>query len=748
MAEPLNRLISSTQTIGGAASVAGTPSPITPVGAAGIGANQEAAKMAGTPNQKQSALVRNLRESTPEAAQAVFQQAAAPKKSKTVSDLEAAAQSAKFAANLAGRVPALATQEVANAATKTTYASTDFLKPETLRRSSALPAGADADVVSSSLAVIFGEADASSAQYQKAVTDLKAQGVRVGQNPTELWAAFAPPEAKVTDKEIADRILGSINPEVKLGQLTNPAHLEAIGGPGYTEQDLRANVEAVTGKPFDPAMSWKQAVTLVQEWKQRSLQDYQTLQQQAASSNENVAAEANQRLREMGFFGGQTLAEQVQALNPEAASKVKLPTAADATLADLTSGTPAGKQALIEIVGKLRDDPAFLDKLDPAMGAALRRVVGEAQRLGQVSDQDVAQVQAANKALENNKRFWALDAEGNPTGPSTEGLEAVLGKDFVNQQRAGRLLSPKDVPNAAYQMYRDPAVPAQTRAQLRQAFEEAATNPEVARLLRTMSPDQLSNSMLVTDAKTFSERSKQSNNVKELTAQAATNPSAKAMLLDQVFGTDFVKNIQLALKSGVRSINGVSLVKPGTFDMRDPLDLVKQLTGNVNSGSLLNGRDVLSEIQQKYGSAAIKAAATQKRTNAANQANDLSKQASNIVRDFAKTTKPDPFPSFRTTPITATLAKLTPAQMNDLNMKGGTVPGTNKTLQELVFGSKALMNKYYEDARKGDSTAKELIAYYDSLTGQMKRVSQAMQSADNVASDAGITRNAKGAWVA
>lgn len=755
MAEPLNRLISSTQTIGGAASVAGTPSPITPVGAAGIGANQDAAKMAGTPNQKQSALVRNLRESTPESAQAVFQQAAAPKKSKTVSDLEAAAQNDKFLANLSGRVASLATKEVANAATKTTYASTDFLKPETLRRSPAFPAGADADVLSSSLAVIFGEADASSAQYQKAVTDLKAQGVQVGNNPSELWASFAPPEAKVTDKEIADQILKSINPDIKLGQLTNPAHLEAIGGPGYTEQDLRANVEAVTGKPFDPSMSWQQAVTLVQEWKQRSLQDYQTLQQQAASSNENVAAEANQRLREMGFFGGQTLAEKVEALDPAAATKVKLPTAVDATVADLTAGTPAGKQALIEIVGKLRDDPAFLDKLDPALGAALKRVVGETQRLGQVSDQDVVQVQAANKALEDNKRFWSLDAEGNATGPSTAGLEAVLGKDFVNQQRAGGLLSAKDVPNAAYQMYRNPALPQQTRNQLRQAFEEAATNPEVARLLRTLSPAQLRNSMLVTDAKAFSDRTRQASNAKELLAQAKTNPSARKMLLDQVFGMakqengttkDFTSVLADALKANIRSINGVSLVKPGTTTMRDPLELATALLGQVDSSKLLSGRNMLEEFTQKYGAGALRTQVANKQANAVRTAGDLDKQAANIMRTFKDGIKDPTSQSGGAGSAVAVLAKLSPDQARKLSMEGGVVPGTNKTLSDLVFGDRKMMERYYSQAREGDQFSKQITAYYESLTRKLASVGTALQSRDNVATDANLRRTSKGAW--
>lgn len=756
MAEPLNRLISSTQTIGGAASVAGTPSPITPVGAAGIGANQEAAKMAGTPNQKQSALVRNLRESTPESAQAVFQQAAAPKKSKTVKDLEETARSAKFAANLAGRVPALATQEVTNAATKTTYASTDFLKPETLRRSSALPAGADADVVSSALAVIFGEADASSAQYQKAVTDLKVQGVQVGQNPAELWAAFAPPEAKVTDKEITDRILGSINPEVKLGQLTNPAHLEAIGGPGYTEQDLRANVEAVTGKPFDPAMSWKQAVTLVQEWKQRSLQDYQTLQQQAASSNENVAAEANQRLREMGFFGGQTLAEQVQSLDPEAASKVKLPTAADATLVDLTTGTPAGKQALIEIIGKLRDDPAFLDKLDPAMGAALRRVVGEAQRLGQVSDQDVAQVQAANKALADNKRFWTLDAEGNPTGPSTEGLEAVLGKDFVNQQRAGGLLSPKDVPNAAYQLYRDPAVPKQTRDQLRIAFEQAATNPEVARLLKTLSPEQLRGSMLVTNAEAFANRTQAVADTRELLAQAKTNPSARSMLLDKMFGygksadgkqdLGFEAAVKSAFRANIHSINGVLLVKPGINEIRDPLELADALMKQVDSTKLLTGRDMMTEFVQKFGSGAIMKATNTKRAGAAEQANTLTKQAGDEAKAI-KNIKDFTSASGGPNSVPTILSKLTPTQLRAIAMDNAIVPGTNKRLDELVFGDKKMKAHYYENARKGDEFAKKMVKYYDDLSRAVSSVTSTLQSVDNLTKDAGISKNSRGLWV-
>jgi hypothetical protein len=754
VAEPLNRLISSTQTIGGAASLAGTPSPITPVGATGIGANQDAAKMAGTPNQKQSAMVRNLRESTPESAQAVFQQASAPKKSKTVADLEQAAASAKFAANLSGRVAVLATKEVEAAATKTAYASTDFLKPETIRRSTTFPAGADANVVSASLAVIFGEADASSPQYQKAVTDLKAQGVQVGQNPSELWAAFAPPEAKVTDKEIADRILNGINPDVKLGQLNNPAHLEAIGGPGYSAQDLRANVEAVTGKPFDPAMSWKQAVTLVQEWKQRSLQDYQTLQQQATSSNENVAQEANQRLREMGFFGGQTLADKIVALDPEASMKVKLPTAADATLADLTQGTPAGRQALVEIVAKLRDNPAFLDTVDPALSSAIKKVADQAQRLGQVSDMDVQQVQQANKALDDNKKFWSLDAEGNPTGPSMDGLEAVLGSDFVNQQRAGGLLSPKDVPNSAYQMYRDPSIPSQTRQQLRVAFEEAATNPEVARLLKTLTPDQLRTSALVADAKTFSERTKQAGDVRELLSQAPSNPSAKDLLLSKVFGPDYVKTLQAALKSGIRSINGVSLVKPGTTDMRDPIELAKQLMAGVTTANMLAGKNPLSDLQQKYGTGALKTQTTKVRTSAATEANALGKQATDVLRDFKKNTKPDPYPNFRTVPVTDALAKLTPAQMHKLNMDGGIVPGTNKTLPELVFGSQKHMSRMYEVKRSQKGTpaelleAKESIAYYESLKAQMKRVSQATQSANNVANVAGITRNAKGVWVA
>ena len=618
MPGPLDRLVSENQSIAGSASVSGSPTPLTPVGAVGVGANQDAAKMAGTPDQKQAAMVRNLRESTPESAQLAFQQAKAPTKGKLAQDLEAARQQAKFAASLAGRVGKLAEEKVVEGIKKSTFPVSDVVNVQNV--SASFPGVVDPTGMTNALLDIFNKTDLKPGEYEVRVDQVR-KSMRPGEFEklgriegiqAKLFAGKVP-----TEPEVASRILGNISPELKLDQVTNPSALEAIGGPGYDTSKFYADLGAMTGKTSEQLarMSWGEATTAIKDWQKRSLTDYEELKRLTGSKNPNVQAEAQQRLRELGYFGGESFAAEISSLDPGAAAKipVAVPGAEKATMDDILQGTELGKQALVTIAGKLQSDPNSLDGVvSPVILDALKQVVTDAKARGTLTETDIAGWKAGEDNLAANERFWTTDAGGGAAGLDTQGLEAVI-PGYKDMVKAGGLLSPKDVNNAAFQLFKDPSISQRVRDNLRIAFAGAANTPEVAQALRGMSRDELMSSALVVDP------TKVINNLREASifsdvlrqAQSTGNPETRQLLLTRVFGgtqidgKDLDQVIKEAVNAGTYTFGNVKLTwndgRPKTaFELVDEWG-----SGVGDTASILRGADPLGGLKQELNLAKL-----------------------------------------------------------------------------------------------------------------------------------------------
>lgn len=573
MAEPLNRLISSTQTIGGAASISGTPTPITPVGAAGIGANQQAAKMAGTPAQKDAALVRNLRETRSEVDQAAFQASAAPKKSKTVEDLMRAQGIVDKVGNLANRVGQEKIKAVADAAVATEFPTKQYLTPARMQAVfPGLPEG-QADDVSSALAVFMDGVDLSKddprlVSAARTLTNAKkADGSplfppEVLQNPDALRKLTLPPEAiNMTPSELADQLLSKVKPDIQLSTLSSPAFLEAVGGPGYTEQQWQQLIADVGGKP---SMKWGDFQTAVKAWQTSTMTDYNALQTQAASSNENVAQEAQQRLRELGFFGGQSYADKVANLDIDKADDIAIP-GMDATLDDVLSGSAKGKQALVDVLVRAEKDPTYWDSLPKNLADALKAAAGRAKTIGQISADEVAGIAATTQGDAATRKGYTqyTKEDGTPqdfTPSQLQALEAMgIRFDPANPVPASM------VSNPFFRMLASNAFGAQT-SKVVGLLDEATRSPQLMEFLRTAGEQKIRNSRMMVDPAGFkADLIKATTDQTTLTQAKAGNQTARAELVKSLNLGASEKDVAARLKemvdAGVTSVGGVAITK-------------------------------------------------------------------------------------------------------------------------------------------------------------------------------------------
>lgn len=683
MAEPLNRLISSTQTIGGAASVAGTPSPITPVGAAGIGANQEAAKMAGTPNQKQSALVRNLRETRSEVDQAAFLGAEAPKKSKTVDDMAKAFGLVDKLGNLAGRVGAKKAKAVEDAAEEQEFPTKKYLTSDRMQSVfPGLPQGT-ADEVSSALAVFMDgvNLDKNDPKLQAATRTLAAAKKPDGSPlfpPDVLQSADAmrklilPPEAiNMTQGEIADQLLSKIPSEFKLGGLNSQAFLDAVGGPGYTEQEFRDMVKTITGKEFDANMSWGQMQSAIKDWQTRSMTDYNALIEQSKSSNENVAAEANARLRELGFFGAETYAQKIQNLDIDKADDIAIP-GMDVTLDEILQKTPKGREALIDIIVKGEKDPTFWDSLPEGIGKALKSMIQRARSIGEITPEEIAGVaQTITGDTQTRKGYTQYTKEdGTPQDFTPLQLQALadLGITFDPKNPVPASM----VQNPFFRMLSTGAF-GRNQSLVAGLLDEAKRSPALMEFLRTADEAKIRNSRMFTDPTKFKNELIQAELLPTTLKQAKEgNSSSRAELFSTIglqLGLKDVNNEQsfsAAIKdlvaNGVTSINGVKITKtvpgkryqvpvrdlfgrtrlewrqdPATTVPLSPMEMADLLVGSLSQQTVVDGRvSTLQVVKDGIQAAVDKASAEEsRRTNVSNTVENLFKANASIGKKVA-----------------------------------------------------------------------------------------------------------------
>lgn len=434
------------------AAAVGQPTPITPVGAAGVGANPDASKMAGTPNQTAPVIEQAV---APAETLQTAQRTQGPRQTASVPEEQAAEKAAKLATlgSLGTRVEAMISQQ--------------------LKLQTPVVAGVDETAVNALAPALQDQARTLMAAVVANPADMAAQATAAqffkDNGMTFDPKSFVAQGADALGKQAAD-------------QVADVATLETLP----LEQNEQDALTAVMGDGWK-SLTVPQLQQKIEEMRQSEFSRTQSIRAELSGATGARREQLLQQLNEAGQTGVSGIESSVEDLT-KAISNADVVTIAGEQhkVEDLLKD-----EEISELVTRMLRDPKLAGEVAKSNPEFAKWVSDNAKALGEVA-KDVDVGRDSLDSLQEQKKGLATVAEGVTLSDT---VMAAIMPDWDKVSDGNDTIT-----SGLYDVLKDPALDENTRSDMVAALERAQNDPKTLRDLAKLSAEEFKASYEMAEA--------------------------------------------------------------------------------------------------------------------------------------------------------------------------------------------------------------------------------------------------------